>query len=521
MRRLRLLYPLLIAVYPALWITSINPGEYHLADLLTVLAAVFAVSGVVYAAVGVLLWKSYSREIIAAIAALLNGWMFLYLPASESIMRGLSVKVTHWYVVPIVAPATAIVALWMLRRKPVLESATKFLAIAAFVLFSQAAARVIYSESRVQATIRDSAIVRRLALPIPKRADSITHPRMQHDIYLIVLDMYANSQVLRDHFQFDNTAFEDSLRGLGFTLPVSVRSNYTYTSLSLASMLNAHYVSEVRGEHERTGLGENLSNYLVENNRTVRFLKDAGYKFVFFPSPWWKSTRRNRHADDQFFAWDTGIRRKLWHTSLRRQVANMTPLRWLESSIPTADASHVFRSFEALSRVADRPEPTLTFAHFLFPHPPILVDADCRELPARTPELPQAYVAQLQCANRRLIGLVTNLLARSDPSPIILIQGDHGTRTVKPAPGDRGNTVTAAAVRERLGAFGAYFLPAGGAEILGDSITAVNLMRVVLSNYFGADLPALSDSLFYSPDRRVMEFFPVSVQGSQVTPAGF
>lgn len=199
----------------------------------------------------------------------------------------------------------------------------------------------------------------------------------------------------------------------------------------------------------------------------------------------------------------------------------MTPLRWLGSNFPAGDAGHVFRSFEALSRVADRPEPTLAFAHFLIPHPPFIVDADCRGLPEGTREVPQSYVAQIQCANRLLIGLVTSLLARSDPSPIILIQGDHGTRTVKPARGDRGDTVTAAAVRERLGAFGAYFLPAGGGKVLGDSITAVNLMRFVLSYYSGADLPALSDSLFYSPDHEEMQFFPVSVKGSQVRPAGY
>ncbi|MFN2398094.1 MAG: sulfatase-like hydrolase/transferase [Gemmatimonadaceae bacterium] len=524
-RRLRLAYPLLVAAYPTLWIASFNPGEFHSTDLLIVLCAVLILGGAVYAGVALVLRKHYSPEIIAAIAALVNGWFFLYLPASESLMLLLSVRIRHWYVVPFLAVPTLVLLGWMLFRRPKLESATTFLALMFFALVLQAAARDVYAESRALATIRRTSIAQKLADPIPRHHDG-DGPNVRRDIYLLVFDMYANSQVLRDYLHFDNTPFEDSLRNLGFSVPSSALTNYSQTSLSLPSILNFEYVNEIKREDERSRLGENLSNYLVENNRTVRFLKEQGYLYVMFPSSWWKSTKRSPHADYTFFGWDTGILRQLSHTAFRRQVVNMTLLRWLGLSSPRGDGRHIARTFTAIADVANRPEPTFTFAHFMTPHRPFIVDANCGDLPEssgfrythESPEGARLYLAQLQCVNRRLLPLVRTLLARSDPAPIILIQGDHGTRTVNPTRGNPGDTITAAEVRERLGAFGAYYLPAGGGDALGDSVTAVNLMRFVLSYYAGADLPPLPDSLFYSLNKQVMKFFPVTVNGGRVPP---
>jgi hypothetical protein len=110
--------------------------------------------------------------------------------------------------------------------------------------------------------------------------------------------------------------------------------------------------------------------------------------------------------------------------------------------------------------------------------------------------------------NRQVLDLVPELLARS-PEPIILLQADHGTRTIReydPAVHDR---VPYAQAAERHGAFGAYYLPGGGDEILPDSITTVNLLRYVFSHYFGAELPPVSDRLFYSDGDYEYEFLPV------------
>lgn len=532
-RRLRLVYPLLIAVYPTLWITSVNPGEYRAPDLVTVVAVELAFGSVLYGLTALILKRrSYASTIVAGIAALATGWFFLYLPLSQSVANVLSgsgiempsLKATHLLVVPIAGLLTLGLALWMLVRRPVLEAATNFLALIFVLLVSHAVGTVLRNEIRAHQTLRETSVARKLDAAIPKREDRGNGTEVKRDIYLIVLDMYANSRTLRDYLLFDNRPFEDTLRTLGFTLPTRVMSNYNYTSLSIASILNMDYVGEVKEEHETNGLGLNLAYHLIENNRLMRFLKDEGYRIVFFPSPAWKGTRNNRLADDRFDGGHRGIRRQLVLTDLRREVVYMTLLPWLGLRFPPFEAKHAMRSFSGVGKVATRPEPTFAFAHFYVPHPPYVLDAECQDLrstssrndDSETPGGKEAYLAQLKCVNQRVLEMVREILSGSDAAPIILLQGDHGTRTVRHTRGLPGDTITAAEVRERLGAFGAYHLPSGGASELGDSVTVVNVMRHVLNYYFGADLPPLPDSLFYSLHQRYFEFFPVSVNGGRV-----
>ena len=55
-----------------------------------------------------------------------------------------------------------------------------------------------------------------------------------------------------------------------------------------------------------------------------------------------------------------------------------------------------------------------------------------------------------------------------------------------------------AAARERVGAFGAYYLPDSGAKAFGDTVTVVNVLGNVLRHYFRADLPRAGDEQYIS-----------------------
>jgi hypothetical protein len=94
--------------------------------------------------------------------------------------------------------------------------------------------------------------------------------------------------------------------------------------------------------------------------------------------------------------------------------------------------------------------------------------------------------------------------------PIILLQGDHGTPARGYSRAPAAETVGAAAAWERFGAFGAYYLPDGGAEVFGDSVTVVNVLGDVLRHYFGADLPRESDAHFVTVEGRPYHFVPAA-----------
>jgi hypothetical protein len=63
--------------------------------------------------------------------------------------------------------------------------------------------------------------------------------------------------------------------------------------------------------------------------------------------------------------------------------------------------------------------------------------------------------------------------------------------------------------RERLGAFGAFRLPTGSKLTAPDAVTLVNLIPILLNNYFDAGLPLSADSLYMSLEQTPYLFAPV------------
>jgi hypothetical protein len=98
------------------------------------------------------------------------------------------------------------------------------------------------------------------------------------------------------------------------------------------------------------------------------------------------------------------------------------------------------------------------------------------------------------------------VLRTSELPPVILLQGDHGSKTLLPYKDRTPEHITVAAGKERLGAFGAYYLPDQGREVFGDSVTIVNVMGNVLRAYLGADLPREPDDMYLSVHRAPFAF---------------
>jgi hypothetical protein len=112
----------------------------------------------------------------------------------------------------------------------------------------------------------------------------------------------------------------------------------------------------------------------------------------------------------------------------------------------------------------------------------------------------------MECTNRQLLDIVDDILANDRPS-VILLQGDHGTSVLGGLILADPRTASAAQVAERLGAFSAYRLPDGSA--LPDTITPVNLLRLVFNRYLGTELPLQSNDAFFSVFTRTYDFVPV------------
>jgi len=91
-----------------------------------------------------------------------------------------------------------------------------------------------------------------------------------------------------------------------------------------------------------------------------------------------------------------------------------------------------------------------------------------------------------------LLNILPGLIANSKVHPIIIIQGDHGTKL------------------DHFPILNAYYLPGAGKEKLYPTISPVNSFRLIFDTYFGAHYDLLPD----------VSYEPKNTQQAQFTAVG-
>jgi hypothetical protein len=504
--RITHIYPFLFAIIPVVRLVVENPGWMDVDDAAVILTIVLAACGVIYGLALLATRRRGSRlPPLVLLGVVLAFWVYVRIAAFVQHRSGVS----HAVLFPLWVAATIGTIWWLVRRPALLDRTERFLTLTSGMLVAWYAVSIGVAQYRSARAVRDSAVVRRLTEPIRVRPDTKVGPK--RDIYLIVLDEYANAEVTGRLFGFDNHVFLDSLRQLGFVVPV-VHSNYCHTFLSVPSMLNAGHIVGLSDELGRRSVDRTITDYLVRHNRAVPFLKSQGYHYALFPTLGWEATRHDTRADMEFHprhGWD--FAREVGRSGLRGVLYKTSLLKFVNLGSDRLRRDHVTRTLAGIAQVPRMPGPVFTFAHVMSPHPPYVFDRECRPAYWKggggRPELEAAaYVGQIQCLDRMVLDLVTTVLRTSELPPVILLQGDHGSKTLLPYK-DRGpENITLAAGKERLGAFGAYYLPDQGSELFGDSVTVVNVLGNVLRFYLGADVPREPDDMYLSVHRAPFAF---------------
>ena len=504
--RITHIYPFLFAIIPVIRLVVENPGWMEVDDAAVIVAAVLAACGMVYG----LVWLATRRRgrrlpPLILLGVVLAFWVYVRVAAFVEHRS----SVSHAVLFPLWAAATVGIIWWLVRRPALLDRTERFLTLTSGMLVAWFVVSIAIAQFRSARAVRESAVVRRVTQPIRVRPGAKVGPK--RDIYLIVLDEYANAEVTRRLFGFDNHVFLDSLRQLGFVVP-AVHSNYSHTFLSVPSMLNASHIAGLSGELGRKSVDRTVTDYLVRHNRAVPFLKSQGYQYALFPTLGWEATRDDPRADRKFQPpYGLGPAREISRSGLRGVLYKTSLLKFVNPGTGRLARDYVTRTFTGIARIPGTPGPVFTFAHVMSPHDPYLFDRDCRPAyqegdGSRAQREAAAYVEQIQCVDRMVLDLVTTLLRTSEVAPVILLQGDHGSKTLLPYKDRVPDGITVAAGKERLGAFGAYYLPDHGGEVFGDSVTIVNVLGNVLRYYLGADLPREPDDMYLSVHRAPFAF---------------
>ncbi len=312
------------------------------------------------------------------------------------------------------------------------------------------------------------------------------------DIYYIILDAYSRADSIPG---FNNREFIAALEQRGFVVPAGARSNYTRTQWSIPSALNLRYLDE-------TERGESGKGSLVRDHRLGRILQGLGYAYVHVASGYALTTgsaiadvRVNFSPEGRLTSRGEASATGVVFGEFTRQFLRTTLLRpflpgYFElpgnEPYPWWHPVRTVETFEFLGTVArEYHGPKFVLAHVVKPHAPFNLDQHGNVVLSplegfsddHDPGVPSAYVGQLVYLNSLLLDTIDAIIEGSAQPPIIVIASDHGE----------------APDLEKYNILMALRLPDGGAGVVYDDVTLVNVFRLVLDRYFGLGLGLLED----------------------------
>ncbi len=325
------------------------------------------------------------------------------------------------------------------------------------------------------------------------------------DIYYIVPDRYGDQRTLSEYYGFDNSGFLDSLRRRGFHVPERTVANYPKTAHSLASAMNMRYLDDLA---ETVGPGSSDRRHVLEmipGPRLTRFVQEVGYEYHHVGA-WWDATADDSTAEVNYHYHP----RSEFSLALQRTTLMLPVGKRMGTVYDGFDARRYnynqlrfqFETLQGLARSGSE-EPRFVFAHLLTPHAPYVFHADGRfmsEAEDRSLLRRRAFVQQVMHANAQFEELIDILLSGPEEEhPIIVIMADEGPHPWRHTVEEESFLWTEASEEElerKMGILNALYLP--GLEDPGvyPEITSVNVFRLILSRYLGADLPLLPDRAY-------------------------
>ncbi len=351
---------------------------------------------------------------------------------------------------------------------------------------------------------------RRLRRP-PASADAtiplVSHPPTDRpSIFFIVLDGYARSDVMQEVYGYDNRPFLGFLRRHGFQVATRSRANYAHTLLSLSSCLDLDYLDTLAASAGRKASDRRPLIEKLRTNRTRRFLQTQGYQLLSFASGFPdtnlpEAPRRLAHRGAELNDFESAL----------LQNTPLWPLLRARLQL-VLDGDHVraraaLWAFDHLPAAARSPRPVFVFAHIVSPHQPFIFRrdgtiraqprviglGDWDRVPGKREEYLAEYREQAEFITHRTQTMVEELLHNAARPTAIVLLSDHG-----PSSGLDWYHPETTDMQERFGNLVAVRLPEGHQAPLADDISLVNVMRFVLRQCLGADLPPRPSRSYFS-----------------------
>jgi hypothetical protein len=489
-RNWRIFYPLLLGIYPALGLVSVNISQMFFSAGVRsiVVAALFSLA--VYA---VFCWRIRDEYK----AALLCAWFFVFFFAYGHVYGALEgIKIfgaligRHRFIFPLWLVLFGLVGWWIYRRAARSESLGRILNLASLLLLLIPVIQIgVFEWHRYRPVTGPGH-------PAVTTLGGSSLPQDQlPDVYYIILDGYPRQDMLLKYHHVENSGFIKQLEAAGFYVPSCSQSNYAMTDLSLASSLNMNYLEGLNPNIH----GINLIDSII-HSETRQFFEGLGYNIVSFDSGIWFTELKDadyyisagRPVVSSFFDFThlSDFEVLFVRTTLLRLVEE-SKSAWLDALLQNPRKEiydRILFEFDQLESSPSLPGPKFVFVHILAPHfPPYIFDAGGAFVVSSSVD--QGLADELQFLNQRTLAAVQAIIDHSKNPPVIIIQGDHGIDN-----------------EARMANLIAYYFPGAGAQVLYPEITPVNSFRLVLNTYFGQNLPLLPDVSYYSTYENKLAF---------------
>lgn len=517
-RKVAPIHPLLFAAFPLLALLAQNAGKIPLHQIFWPLA--MALLGAVG---GWLFFLAITRHVRkAAIAASVVVLLFF----SYGHLMNLTPKGLQGLVLPVCVLGTGALLFLIARTRQPLYDATAALNLAAVVLLAPSCWTIATEFGTVSpARYANNAGKQSDLIPGSEPTVTVDHhlsnaPQDVPDVYYIVLDAYGRADRLQTYYGYDNTPFLQALEARGFFIARHSEANYNQTPLCLASALSMNYLESPPGQQ----ISPESLRQKVDDNAVINYLRKRGYHYIDVASGLEESRVKTA---------DLVLNDEPDLSTLEGNILDLTALGSLAAHQKRRYDRHRNRlngGFSNLAKAAALPYPKFVFTHILAPHPPFVFGAngeaidpkgslnfaDASDLLQLMPaeEYRRRYIAQLQYVNKRTLEAVDAILQQSKHRPIIIIQGDHGSRMNLD-----WESLERTDLREPFSNLNAYLTPDSVRRDLTDKITAVNSFRIILTDVFGANYPRLPDRNFYSTKSQPYDFIDVTERLARIAHA--
>ncbi len=343
------------------------------------------------------------------------------------------------------------------------------------------------------------------------------------DFYYFIFDRYASQPSLEQRFKDNNQDFLARLEQKGFKVASNSHANYPFTLWSVASTLNANYLSPQSSQVKGNAWNVVPVQQLIAGNAVGQFFRQHGYSYINLGS-WWGPTRATIYSNEPTLYGRTLTVLGNTHTmsTFSQFVYEMTPLPIVSKVAPKPQGFTLFESlrqpgpdkifYDQVAKFKDitkSPQPKFVFVHMLMPHPPYVFDKDGRPAISKLPE-EQQYVGQLDFTNTKILEMVHEIQSSPRKAAIVLA-ADEGPYPPNMNSRDSMPAMTDWMLQQKFGILNAFYLPGVDVAKIPSSTTPVNTFRLILNNYFGTNLKLLPDkSYVYKNDYHPYDFIDIT-----------